>query len=240
LGGFRLHRRVPVDTGLDLAVAVEFEGWSGWLMLEWLSRKHADPLCNMLKLSNVVHRGRLASFLELTSKRVTVATLAQILDKCSIYLVGPLFRDLAEADGLSFTPEMLGNLNLVNLVCLWEISERMAHLDRSTRWGPGVRTASEIGSAASSGLHFGHVTGCFVPFLTPSGIPGFGELGERLLSAVKADREVETVHAPPGELEVVAEIETPVTLPPAVVAEVVGRVHPFFTTAPRAFPRPMN
>jgi len=96
LGGFRLHRRIPADTGLDLAVAVEFEGWSGWLMLEWLVRKHSDPLCNMLKLSNVVHRGRLASFLELTLKRVTVPALAQILDKCSIYLVGPLFRDLGK------------------------------------------------------------------------------------------------------------------------------------------------
>ena len=53
LGGhrsFQLHRRIPRGMRLGLALEVEYEGWSGWVMVEWLSRKASAPLSNPLNL----------------------------------------------------------------------------------------------------------------------------------------------------------------------------------------------
>ena len=84
--------------------------------------------------------------------------------------------------------------------------------------GRGPRSGAEVREAVSGRLHMGHVEGCFVPFPIPAGIPSFGELGEQLLMAVKAEYEVEVmVPAMEGSPPVVAPLEAQ---PP--------RTHPFF------------
>ena len=93
LGGFQLHRRVPKGMGMELSLKVQYEGWSGWAMLEWLARKRVEPGAAQLNLSRGADRGQLALFLEslLTG---AAREVAGTLEKCLVRLVDPSFGDL--------------------------------------------------------------------------------------------------------------------------------------------------
>jgi len=84
LGGFQLHRRMPQGAGMELALSVEFEGWSGWVMLEWLIRKVNAPLATPLRLARANDRGRLASFLDEISLGIGRCPVTAVLEKSAV------------------------------------------------------------------------------------------------------------------------------------------------------------
>jgi hypothetical protein len=121
--GFQLHRRIPHGSGMDWALAVGYDGWSGWLVLECLSRRHSAPGSAPLLLNSAIDRGRLATFLEGIRGSVECVAVSKKFEICVMRLVGQPFSDLEEVDGLRLTPDLLGLLNLSMLVCVWEVSE---------------------------------------------------------------------------------------------------------------------
>jgi len=81
----------------------------------------------------------------------------------------------------------------------------------------------------------GYVTGCFTLFPLPSGIPGFGELGELLLASVKAEMQPVEEELPEIPVLTIGGVDAG----PALAADV--PIHPFFTgegKAVRGYGRP--
>ena len=216
-GGFQLHRRLAPGTGLGWALAIDHDGWSGWLVLECLMRQRTNRAASPLKLARPPDRGRLAAFLGGVRERVSSKFMLSVLEKCVVRLVGSGFADLLEEDGLSLSASMLPLLNLEVLVCLWDVGDRFARLDCSTEWSSGLHTSAQVRQAVSARAHMGLVDGCFVLFPLPSGVPSFCELGERFLASVKSEHEVE---APVPELAPKEQAPVPPLL-----------AHPFFTGA---------